>query len=105
MGKHVGVSSPEIIMIHRDSVKAYLGRCWASRNAKVPAVRALKGHLGARHSTEIRYAGNTDVLDACIIGDEIKGACSTTHVIAGVTCRNARYVYNGWTVRSSDPAM
>jgi hypothetical protein len=43
------------------------------------------------------------ILDSCIISNYNK--VDTGHVICGITCNNNRYVYNGWTRKTEDPAM
>lgn len=42
-------------------------------------------------------------LDSCILADF--NAKFSRHSIAGITCNNKRYVYNGWIKRTLDPAM
>jgi hypothetical protein len=48
--------------------------------------------------------GVTYVQDSIIISNHNK-TMSNGHAIAGITCGNKRYVYNGWTAMSTDPAM
>jgi len=42
-------------------------------------------------------------LDSCILADF--NAKFSRHSIAGITCNNKKYVYNGWIKRTLDPAM
>jgi len=42
-------------------------------------------------------------LDSCLIENFDKGV--DKHSIVGITCNNNRYVYNGWTKKTFDPAM
>ena len=42
-------------------------------------------------------------LDSCLLGNFDKGV--NKHSIAGITCNGNRYVYNGWTRKTYDPAL
>ena len=44
---------------------------------------------------KITYDGETYILDSCIIGN-FNTRTAGGHVIAGITCKNDHYVYNGW---------
>jgi hypothetical protein len=52
---------------------------------------------------EITYNGETYVLNSCILGNY--NEVDTNHAIAGIVCKNGKYVYNGWTYKTVDPAM
>uniref|UniRef100_A0A6C0CF73 Uncharacterized protein n=1 Tax=viral metagenome TaxID=1070528 RepID=A0A6C0CF73_9ZZZZ len=52
---------------------------------------------------EIIYNGEVYVLNSCILGNY--NDMPTGHAIAGISCKNNRYVYNGWTYNTIDPAM
>jgi hypothetical protein len=49
---------------------------------------------------EIKYNGKTYILDSVILSDN-----KSCHSIAGITCKGIKYIYNGWTRKSIDPAM
>jgi hypothetical protein len=51
----------------------------------------------------ITYNKNNYILDSMILYNHNKSI--TNHVIAGITCNNNRYVYNGWTNYTNDPAL
>ena len=54
----------------------------------------------------IFYRGNEYNLDAVILGDyKDTNKYNPSHIIAGITCKRSRYVYNGWTRTSMDTAM
>lgn len=44
-------------------------------------------------------------LDSIILINWNIPAINKAHAIAGITCKNERYVYNGWTSFTNDPAM
>jgi hypothetical protein len=54
-------------------------------------------------SDEIMYNGEIYVLNSCILGNYNVGHAN--HAIAGIVCKNGKYVYNGWTYKTIDPAM
>jgi hypothetical protein len=49
---------------------------------------------------EIMFNGNLYTLDSTILNNYNSKIINKTHSIAGITCKNNRYVYNGW-IRSS----
>jgi len=55
------------------------------------------------YKEKIVLNGHTYVLDSCILSNF--GENKSIHAIAGITCNNQRYVYNGWTRTTNDPAM
>ena len=53
--------------------------------------------------TEITFNGYTYTLDSCLLSNhnrEVGG-----HSVAGITCGNTRYVYNGWNVNTIDKGI
>ena len=58
----------------------------------------------ANYSNEIHLNGHTYKLDSCLLGNFNKNK-GLAHAIAGITCLNDRYVYNGWISKTIDPAM
>jgi hypothetical protein len=52
---------------------------------------------------EIIYNGNKYILDSVLLTNYNVG--NNNHVIAGITCKGIKYVYNGWARTSMDPAM
>lgn len=53
----------------------------------------------------IAFKGRRYRLDAKLIGNHNDAACGLSHEIAGITCAGARFVYNGWTRTTVDPAL
>ncbi len=47
---------------------------------------------------EIDFRGKKYKLDSILLNDY-----DSRHVIAGITCDNEKYVYNGWNVKTSEP--
>lgn len=102
-GVFVDTRYPEVIMFHKDSGEDYLQTLWG---AQTPPLGTVSGYSPSAHIPVIKYNGKSYILDSCIIGAELRTpACSVAHAIAGVTCNNQRYLYNGWTAKSADPAM
>jgi len=55
---------------------------------------------------QIFYRGVEYNLDSVILGDiKENNMYDSSHIIAGITCKKKRYVYNGWTRSSMDPVM
>ena len=102
-GVFVDTRKPEVIIIHKDSGEDYIQTQWST---PVPAIGKIEGYNPKKHADIIKYNGYRYILDSCIIGAELRNpSCSVAHAIAGVTCNGEKYVYNGWTARSADPAM
>ena len=102
-GVFVDTRKPEVLIIHKDSGEDYIQTQWSS---PVPAIGPIQGYNPKKHEKIIKYNGTRYILDSCIIGAELRtNTCSVAHAIAGVTCNGEKYVYNGWTARSGDPAM
>ena len=102
-GVFVDTRRPEVIIIHKDSGEDYIQTQWAT---SVPTLGPIQGYNPKKHAKIIKYNGTSYILDSCIIGAELRtNTCSVAHAIAGVTCNGEKYVYNGWTARSADPAM
>jgi hypothetical protein len=53
----------------------------------------------------IQYNGEDYVLDSVIISNYNKPIIGKGHAIAGISCNNERYVYNGWTRYTQDTTM
>jgi hypothetical protein len=53
----------------------------------------------------IEYNGEQYELDSVILNNWNTNSDLMDHVIAGITCENQRYVYNGWTRYTQDPTI
>ena len=53
----------------------------------------------------IKYNGHTYILDSCILNNFNKNKKIPGHSIAGIKCKNKKFVYNGWIKSTKDPAM
>ena len=53
----------------------------------------------------IVFNGDTYILDSCIISNYNIKNINLGHAIVGITCKNEKYVYNGWIRTTKDPAM
>lgn len=56
-------------------------------------------------SNEIIFNGRTYILDSMSLGNFNAQTISLGHAIAGITCKNDRYVYNGWIRNTADPGI
>jgi len=102
-GTFVDTNNPEVLLLHRDGGEEYVQGLWGSPR---PAIGSIAGISSDIHNKIIKYNGRNYILDSCILGGEVRTpSCSVAHAIAGVTCNNKRFIYNGWTARSADPAM
>jgi hypothetical protein len=52
----------------------------------------------------IEYNGNFYQIDSLMLVNFNNIVCKLCHQIAGVTCNNNRYLYNGWIKNTQDPA-
>lgn len=57
------------------------------------------------HQNEIKIGNSTFHIDALLLSNFNNDVCGVGHSIAGVTCNDTRYMYNGWVRRTTDPAM
>jgi hypothetical protein len=55
------------------------------------------------HDNIIHFNGDTYILDSCLLSD-YKNTYGG-HAIAGITCKNKRYVYNGWIRTTIDAGI
>ncbi|AGE48986.1 hypothetical protein PBCVAP110A_933L [Paramecium bursaria Chlorella virus AP110A] len=102
-GVFIDTNKPAVLMFHRDSGEDYVQTLI---KVPTPSLGSVAGYNPNAHAPVIKYNGVMYILDSCIIGAELRTqACSIAHAIAGVTCNGERYVYNGWTAKSADPAM
>jgi hypothetical protein len=54
---------------------------------------------------EILYNGYIYKLDSCILSNYDHNRIGIGHAICGITCKNNKYVYNGWIRTTDDKAM
>ena len=54
---------------------------------------------------EITFNGRTYILDSISLGNYNDQDIKLAHAIAGITCKNNKFVYNGWIRNTNDPAM
>jgi hypothetical protein len=54
---------------------------------------------------EIVHNGNKYILDSVILDNFNSVDIRQGHSIAGITCKNNRYIYNGWMRTTKDPAI
>ena len=57
------------------------------------------------HEDIITFNGIKYKLDSVIIANHNRNIINRWHAIAGITCNNNKYVYNGWSNISTDPAI
>jgi hypothetical protein len=77
-----------------------------------PKVRLLKANLFAEVPLSVFESGDPIkvydkeyVHDAFTLANFNIDSCRKGHDIAGVTCENQRFMYNGWTRETADPAL
>ncbi|ABT14697.1 hypothetical protein NY2A_B298L [Paramecium bursaria Chlorella virus NY2A] len=102
-GSFVDTEYPEVIILHREAGESHLQNMWKTYRPNMYTVYDLSNK---NHVETITYNKNKYVIDSCILPSFIStNTCSMSHVIAGITCNNERYIYNGWAARSGDKAM
>lgn len=62
-------------------------------------------HYGSINHNIITYSGVEYIIDSAFLTNFNILECTYGHAIAGVTCNNKRFVYNGWTINTQDPSM
>jgi hypothetical protein len=103
VGSFVDTEDPEVIIIHREAGESHLHSSWKYPK---PDVHDVVGLNLVRHPNTITYNSNKYVLDSCILPSYVTTkACTMGHAVAGVTCNDKRFVYNGWTAMSADSSM
>ena len=77
-----------------------------------PNVRVIKENLFAEipladfeSGNPLTFEGREYVHDSLLLTNFNIDTCSKGHDIAGVTCENERFIYNGWTRATIDPAL
>jgi len=53
----------------------------------------------------IEYNGDTYIQDSCILANYNKTLKEDYHAICGISCKNNKYVYNGWMRTTTDPSI
>ena len=53
----------------------------------------------------VQINNDTFILDSMIFTNYNIRECQAGHSIAGITCNNKRYIYNGWTSQTTDLSM
>ena len=88
-----------------------------SRNTKVLVVTSIYNHIrnnknimfetssGKYIDDTLEFNGKTYKLDSMLLTNYNADTCKKTHQIAGITCEENRYLYNGWIRYSTDPSM
>jgi hypothetical protein len=103
--KFVDTKRPVILTImvnrsHDKMLAEMAGKAWIKYTTY-----PVEGLYTDTHSSKIKYNGETYYLDSMILSGYNPLACSAGHAIAGVTCNNNRFLYNGWTINTVDKGM
>ena len=61
----------------------------------------IKGLITLKN--EIFHNGNKYILDSILLNNSNEDELKIGHLVAGITCKNNRYVYNGWFRVTKDP--
>lgn len=94
---YVTLSNPDVIVVLTDeTMDAYFAREFAYMKREKPVLKPFEGIKKNVHASEITYGGVPYVLDSTTYANMNVKECSKSHAIAGVTCNDERYMYNGW---------
>lgn len=52
----------------------------------------------------LTYNNHKYKLDSLLLVNFNKNICKKSHQIAGITCKNKQYMYNGWIINTKDPS-
>jgi hypothetical protein len=72
-------------------------------NIDNPVNKFLKFDGLKTHEPLIHFNGDTYILDSCLLSDYKHTRAG--HAIAGISCKNQKYVYNGWIRTTNDPSI
>jgi hypothetical protein len=103
---------PSVLIINLENNQRNSGTFYyRNKHYEIPTTEQNKNIL--KLNDVISYNGEEYILDSVITTNWnnghrnmiMKGEIIKGHQIAGITCDNKRYVYNGWTRWTVDPAM
>jgi hypothetical protein len=86
-------SNPDILIIQMD----------LSMNMSI--LQRLKHKVVKKDNETYIYNGREYVVDCLYLSNFNYDACKFAHAMAGITCGNKRYMYNGWVPDTHDPGM
>jgi len=105
------IEDPEYIIVHKGNAYSTVLSIINKNLPEVITKLNLKNHnihiKGIFElDNEIYHNGNKYILDSAIVGNYNKPkGIPIDHVIAGITCKNKRFIYNGWIRTTQDPSM
>jgi hypothetical protein len=89
-------SNPDILVIKRDEVDK-----WANN----PTIKLKKNQLVKHDNTTYVFNKKQYIVDSLYLTNFNVDSCNSYHAIAGVTCSNKRFMYNGWARDTVDSAI
>jgi hypothetical protein len=94
-----------IINLNNSNISSYLNKDYEHYHLNSPEYSLFDENINEIKSLKdnIIYNGYTYILDSVILVNY--NYTISNHAIAGITCNNQRYVYNGWTKYTDDPAL
>jgi hypothetical protein len=99
--------NPSILLINnstsKDKIDRHMQRYNRQLQYNIPITNDTKDLLTLKD--KITYNGEEYVLDSILLANWNVSANIPGHAIAGITCNNQRYVFNGWTRYTTDPAL
>lgn len=105
--------NPDYIFInigHETSTNAPYTKHLINNSSRINHIINLKNYNIITQGLEeikdiITFNGDSYILDSCIISNYNQNIIQLGHAIVGITCKNQKYVYNGWIRSTKDPAM
>jgi hypothetical protein len=115
------IQDPEYILVHKCYIESERNNVYTNlfynKTITDPSIKKLLNLKNYPRIIDIKglqdlnndiffYNGNKYILDSILLSDyNSEEINSSGHAIAGITCKNNRYVYNGWIRTTNDPAM
>jgi hypothetical protein len=94
---------PDILVVYNYKCNSLLEFI---KNYSLLNKHTIKDIIGINNYEEIVYYNNIKYkLDSVLIINSNGANIQKYHVITGITCNNNKYVYNGWSNQSNDPAI
>lgn len=88
--------NPDILLIKRDEVDFW---------SKEKTTKLIKDQLVKNDGTTYVFNKRHYIVDSLYLTNFNDDSCRSNHAIAGVTCSNKRFMYNGWAKNTIDPAI
>ena len=105
---NLNVDNPDYILINNNDNSVDIKYEIQYIKTNLPELKPFSKYIIDNFDNIITYNGNKYILDSCLLGNYDIGILDKDgnkiigHSIAGITCKNTRYVYNSWNKENLD---